>query len=161
MISSFYLIPFMDMGVKLQALDDGGIKSIFGSVHFIQPGGSSLLSRGQYNLETMRSETIKRSNNEEFKKNQYLANVNESSPAVISINMQVAATAVNEFLARLHPYRNIPNEEIDVIRILFGDCTSYGEAAAEPCPFFKRYVGKGDIEPLLDNPELSHVTKAA
>ena len=69
--------------------------------------------------------------------------------------MQVAAVAVNEFLARLHPYRNIPNEEIDIVRINFNDCSTYHESFATPCDFFKQYVGKGDIEPLLNNPELS------
>ena len=161
MISSFYLLPLIDMGVKLKAEANGGITNVFGSVHFVQPGGSSLLSRGQYDLERMRGEAIRRANKEEVEKNQYLASVNESSPAVISINMQVAATAVNEFLARIHPYRNIDNSEVDIMRIMFGDCTSYCEIASVPCEFFARYVGKGDIDPLLNNPELSYVTKAA
>jgi len=160
LISSHYIIPLLDLGVKLDADGMGGINGIFGSVHYIQPGGSSLLSRGQYNLESLRAEAIKRSNKEEYARNQYLANVNESSPAVISINMQVAATAVNEFLARIHPYRNINNSDIDIIRIMFGDCTSYGESFGQPCPFFSKLTGKGDINPLLNNPELSYVTKA-
>lgn len=155
MISSFYVIPLIDMGVKLDADGKGGINSIFGSVHFIQPTGSSLLSRQQYNLEALRAESIKRSNKEEFERNQYLANVNESSPAVISINMQVAATAINEFLARIHPYRNISNIDIDVVRIMFTDCTSYPEQSSEPCSYFSKLTGIGDVEPLLNNPELS------
>src|ERR1035437_2786223 len=128
MISTFYLIPLIDMGVKLVAEQAGGIKSIYGSIHFIQPGGSSLYSRGQYDLERVRSEAIRRSNSEEAARNQYLVNVNETSPAVISINMQVAATAVNEFLARLHPYRNVDNKDIDIVRIMFGECATYGES---------------------------------
>jgi hypothetical protein len=161
MISTFYLIPLIDMGVKLVAEQDGGIKSIYGSIHFIQPGGSSLYSRGQYDLERVRSEAIRRSNSEEAARNQYLVNVNETSPAVISINMQVAATAVNEFLARLHPYRNVDNKDIDIVRIMFGECATYGESQPDPCLFFCKYIGKGDIEPLLNNPELSHVKKVA
>jgi hypothetical protein len=155
MISSCYIIPFIDMGVKLDADGKGGINGIFGSVHFIQPGGSSLLSRQQYNLETLRSEGIKRSNKEEFERNQYLANVNESSPAVISINMQVAATAVNELLSRIHPYRNINNADVDVVRIMFTDCMTYPESSNDPCPYFSKFTGIGDVEPLLNNPELS------
>lgn len=155
MISSFYVIPLIDMGVRLDADGKGGINSIFGSVHFIQPTGSSLLSRQQYSLDALRAESIKRSNKEEFEKNKYLVNVNESSPAVISINMQVAATAINEFLARIHPYRNISNKNIDVVRIMFTDCTSYSEQCDEPCPYFSKLTGIGDVEPLLNNPELS------
>ena len=155
LISSYYLIPLIDMGVKLDADGKGGINGIYGTVHFIQPGGSSLLSRGQYNLDRLRAEGIKRTNKEEFERNQYLANVNESSPAVISINMQVAATAVNEFLARIHPYRTVYNSEIDAVKIMYGECLTYPESLSEPCPFFAKFIGKGDIKPLLNTPELS------
>jgi hypothetical protein len=161
MISSFYVLPLMDMGVKLNADGKGGIKNIFGTVHYIQPGGSSLLSREQYNIERLRAETIKRTDKAEYERNQYLAEVNESNPAVISINMQVAATAGMDFLARIHPFRNVPNTDIDAIRIDFADAVSYPDSFPEPCPFFLKFVGKGDIEPLLNNTELSHVTKAA
>jgi len=155
LIATYYLIPFFDMGVLLQADGQGGINGIYGSVHYLRPGGSSLLSRGQYNLETLRAEAIKRIDREEYERNQYLAAVNESSPAVISINMQVAATAVNEFLARVHPYRNISNADIDAVRIMYSDCTTYPESLPVPCPFFTKFIGWGDIEPLLNNPELS------
>lgn len=161
LISSYYIVPLFDMGVKLDADGKGGINGIFGSVHYIQPGGSSLLSRGQYDLEKLRSAGVKRVNKEEFERNQYLVEVEESSPAVITINMQVAATAVNEFLARIHPYRNVENSQIDVVSILFGDCVMYGETCDKPCSYFVKLVGKGDIEPLLNNPELSYVEKAA
>jgi hypothetical protein len=161
LISSYYILPFIDMGVKLDADGQGGINNIFGTVHFVQPGGSSLLSRGQYNLDKLAAEGIKRTNEEEYARNQYLANVNESHPAVISINMQVAAIAVNELLARIHPYRNISNADIDMVKVFFTDATSYPEASAAPCPYFSKLTGKGDIEPLLNNPELSDVTAAA
>lgn len=155
LISTFYNIVLIDMAVKLQAAAGGGIASIHGSVHVIQPGASSLLSRGQYDLQLVKSEGIRRRNEEEAKRNQYLAAVTESSPAVISINMQVAATAVNELLARIHPYRNIPNSDIDAVRIMFNDAVSYTESNPEPCPYFSKLTGRGDIEPLLNNPELS------
>lgn len=155
LISSFYNMLLIDMGVKLDADREGGIRNIHGCVHIVQPGGSSLLSRGQYTMDAVRSESIRRTNAEEVKRNQYLAAVNESSPAVISINMQVAATAVNEFLARLHPYRNISNKDIDAIKVMFNDAVCYPEALPEACPFFEKMVGKGDVEPLLNNPELS------
>ncbi len=164
LISSFYLIPLFDLGVRLEADGNGGINGIFGSVHYIQPGGSSLLSRGQYNLEQLEAESLKRVNQcvyQELAKNKYLINVNESRPAVISINMQVAATAINDFLGHIHPYRNINNEEIDVTRIIFHEWTLFHEKSDEPCPFFNKFLGKGDVEPLLNNPGMSHGKKAA
>lgn len=160
LISSFYVLPLIDMGVKLNADGQGGINNIFGQVHFVQPGGSSLLNRHQYGLDRLLSESIKRVDGEEHARNQYLASVSESSPAVISINMQVSATAVNDFLARIHPFRNMPNSEVDIVKIDYTDCVSYSEQMKEPCPFFSKWIGKGDIEPLLNSPELSrHVEK--
>jgi hypothetical protein len=159
LISEFYLIPYFDLGVRLEADGKGGIENIFGTVHYIQPGGSSLLSRGQYNLQQLQAESIKRVNNsafEELAKNKYLINVNESSPAVISINMQVASVAVNDLLGRIHPYRNSTNEEIDATRILFHEWTMFSEMFEETCGYFSKMTGKGDIEPLLNTPELSH-----
>ena len=164
LISSFYLIPYFDLGVRLEADGNGGINSIFGTVHYIQPGGSSLLSRGQYSMEQLKAESLKRVNPsayEELNANKYLINVNESSPAVISVNMQVAATAINDFLGRLHAYRNIPNTEIDATRILLHEWAVFHESLKTPCPFFAKMTGRGDIDPLLNNSSVSHEKKAA
>ncbi len=162
LISEFYILPYFDLGVRLESDGKGGIDSIFGTVHYIQPGGSSLLSRGQYSLEQLQAESIKRVNRtafEELAQNKYLINVNEPSPAVISINMQVAAVAVNDFLARIHPYRNYANAEIDATRILFHEWTMFSETFDEVCSYFSKMTGKGDIDPLLNTPELSNDNK--
>jgi hypothetical protein len=159
LISSFYLLPLFDLGVKLDADGKGGIENISGSVHYIQPGGSSLLSRKQYSLQALEAEGIKRTNPEEYAercRNGYLKEVNEPSPAVISINMQVAATAVNDFLNRIHPFRNVSNEEVSVIRILFNELSMFTEYNEIPCPFFNKYTGRGDIEPLINLPEIKN-----
>jgi hypothetical protein len=157
LISEHYLIPLFDLGVKIQADGQGGINGIFGSVHYIQPGRSSLLSRGQYTVDQLKAEAIKRTNREEYDRNRYLAVVEEYSPAVITFNMQVAATALNEFLARIHPFRNISNADVDTVRIMFSDSAHYYETARTSCPYFSRLTGKGDVEPLLNNPDLSYV----
>jgi len=162
LISEFYVLPYFDLGVRLESDGKGGIDGIYGTVHYIQPGGSSLMSRGQYNLQELQSESIKRINNsvfDELAKNKYLINVNEPSPAVISINMQVASIAVNDFLARIHPYRNYLNDEIDATRVLFHEWTMFSETFDKECNYFTNMTGKGDIVPLLNTPELSHEKK--
>jgi hypothetical protein len=161
LIASYYLVPLFDMGVKMIADGEGGIDGIYGTVHYIQPLHSSLWSRGQYDIERAVAESVKRTDQQEYERNRYLAKVGESSPAVISINMQVAATAVNDFLARIHPYRNIKNSEIDAIRVMFSDCIMFYETYPDACPFFGNLAGKGDIEPLLNNIELSKNEKAS
>lgn len=154
LISSYYIIPLFDMGIKLIADGQGGIDGIYGSVHYVQPLGSSLLSRQQYDLAQLQAESQRRIDKDEYERNRYLARVNESSPAVISINMQAAATAVNEFLARIHAFRNINNRDVDVIRIMYSDCATYYETFKDSCPYFSRFTGMGDMDPLLNNIEL-------
>jgi ThiF family/Prokaryotic homologs of the JAB domain len=164
LISTFYLTPLFDLGVRLDADGEGGIDNIFGSVHYVQSGGSSLLSRKQYSIEKLVAEGIKRTNLDEYEnreRNGYLSKVNESSPAVISINMQVASTAINDFLNRIHPFRNVDNESVSFIRIIFGELYMEYQFDETPCQFFNKYIGLGDIEPLLNLSELSDVSKAA
>jgi ThiF family len=164
LISSFYLIPMFDLGIRLDADGEGGIDNIFGTIHYIQPGGSSLLSRKQYSTEKLNAEGIKRTNPEEYEnreRNGYLTKANESSPAVISINMQLASTAINDFLSRIHPFRNVDNESVSFIRIIFGELYMEYQFDETPCPFFSKFIGLGDIEPLLNLSELSNVSKAA
>jgi len=160
LISAYYIIPLIDIGVKFDVDGQGGIDGIFGSVHYIKPLGSSLMSREQYNLEKVVSEEVKRRNKEEFDRNQYLAEAGESSPAVISINIQMSAIAVNELLARIHPYRTIANEEIDVIKSNFADAITFHDSLPDPCLYFSKRVGRGSVHPILDRLEFSINEKA-
>lgn len=149
LIASHYLLPYFDTGVSLESDGSGGISGIHGSVHYIKPGGSSLLSRKAYSMEEVRSDSFKRIDPEGHRGNEYFVNNDATVPAVISITTQIAATAVNDMLARLHPYRLIDNKDIDTIRTSFCDVISFPEAHPIPCTYFERFVGKGDTKHLI------------
>jgi hypothetical protein len=113
-LAAFYTLPYIDVGVRLDADGKGGIAAITGAVHYLQPGKSSLFSRGVYNMDRVAAEEMRRTDPEMYRrqvKEGYLRGVQEDRPAVISVNMFFAAVAVNDFLARLHPYRNQSNGE--------------------------------------------------
>jgi hypothetical protein len=76
-------------------------------------------------------------------------------PAVISINMRAASLALDDFLARIHPYRLDPNSEVatQTVSLTQGEYIRIPEG--QPCPMFAARVGRGDSTPLLDMPELS------
>ena len=161
-IASFYCIPYFDIGVKLSADGKGGIDHIAGTVHYLQPDGSSLLSRGLYNMEQVRAEAIKRSNPAAYKdllEEKYISGVNEGAPAVVSVNMFYSSLAVLEFLARLHPYRLDNNREFAVNCMSLTQGEFYQEADGEPCGVNTKYVGRGDLEPLLNMPVFSETLK--
>lgn len=161
-LAVFYSLPYFDVGVKLVADGQGGIEQICGTVHYLQPDGSSLLSRGLYTIEQMRAAALKRTNPAAYRdqlKEKYIVGVQEDRPAVISVNMQLASTAVNEFLARLHNYRDDGNGPFAVNRVSLTQAQTYYEPDGEPCRALARHTGRGDVSPLLELPELSGNTE--
>ncbi|MFD2582655.1 ThiF family adenylyltransferase [Pedobacter vanadiisoli] len=159
-ISTMYLVPYIDMGVKLVTDKKGGIDEISASVHYLQPGKSSLLSRGVYTLKELAAEGLKRTNPEmydEQRKNGYVVDVNVESPAVIPINMQTASLAVLEFLARLHPYRYDPNARFAQTNISISDWEIWHEVEGPDDPYLKKLVGRGNMKPMLNSPNLNEL----
>jgi hypothetical protein len=163
-LATFYSLPYFDLGVKLEADGRGGVDQVCGTVHYLKPGGSSLLSRRVYTLEQVRAAGLSRTDPATFRKQVkegYIKGVAEDRPAVIQLNSLIASFAVNELLARLHPYRLDPNGEFAVHRISLSHGIYEHEGDGEPCPLMYPHVGRGDIEPLLDWPELSVSSEAA
>jgi len=152
-IATFYTLPLFDVGVLLRADGQGSVETVCGSVHYLLPGGSSLLSRGVYDPETLRAETVRRTNPaqyEELRKEGYIRGVPTDSPAVISINGFVASAAVNEFLARIHQFRLELNtgqrwQLFDLV-----NCSWTHPPDGSPCPLLGNRAGRGDLVPFLD-----------
>ena len=156
-ISTFFVIPYFDMGVKLISDGKGGISHIVGTIHYLQPGGSSLLTRNVYTAEELRSSLNKKTDSEyyeEQKKLKYISDVEVESPAVISINMQASSMAINEFLARLHGFREEDISEFAIVRFDVVNGYFQNEGDGEPDRYLKKYVGRGsNISPFLNMPE--------
>jgi hypothetical protein len=157
-IAAFYLIPYFDLGVHLAADGEGGISEASGVVHYLQPGGSSLLSRRAYTMEQVQAEGLNRTDPISYKeqlKAGYIEGANERSPAVASLNSTIAGIAVNEFLARLHAFRSYASNESEIIRYNFMESMLLTEMSPESCAILTRHVGRGDVEPPLGWPSLS------
>ena len=156
-LSTFYLVPLIDMGVKLEADDHGGIRQINGAIHYIQPGGSSLMSRGVYTMKGLEAAGLMRQDPQEYKRRsqeKYIVNLSIESPAVISVNMQVSSYAINEFLDRLHSFKGtVPNERA-IIWLSISEDMVFTEGDGEPDTYLIKKVGKGDVKPFLEMLEL-------
>ncbi len=159
LLATFYVLPFIDVGVALDADDAGAITQVCGYVHYLQPGASSLVSRGAISMDDVRAEGLKRQNPafyEDQRRAGYIRNVEEERPAVISVNTVVAGLAVNELLARLHGFRDEPNRDYATIGVSISQLLFYPEPeSAVPCRLMAKHVGRGDVIPLLDQAELS------
>jgi len=157
-VATFYCIPYFDVGIRLEADGCGGISQICGSVNYLQPGGSSLLSRKVIIPEDIASEGLRRTDPAAYAEQviaRYIKGVQEDRPAVVSVNMHYASLAVNEFLARLHPFRDDGNDGFAWFGSSLTQARFIQAADGEPCPSLSRHVGRGDTMPPLDMPALS------
>jgi len=155
-IATFYLIPFLDIGIKLTSDGKGGIDQIMGTIHYLQPGGSTLLSRGVYTPEELRAAAIFRKDPNHYRQQQklgYITDVRVESPAVVSINTQLASMAVNELLARIHLFRYDGNDRFAITRISFTDAYTQYEKDDFSDHYLKKFIGRGDMQPFLNMPE--------
>lgn len=151
----FYSIPYFDLGVRLDADGQGGVSYVCGSVHYLQPDGSSLIGRAMISMDDVEAEGLARRNPGEYERRRregYIRNVHVERPAVITINMQIAAMAANEFIARLHPYRRIDNAECAIRTFDFRENDHICEPDPAPCSMLAPYAGRGDARLFLDDP---------
>jgi hypothetical protein len=157
-LAAFYALPYFDVGVGLESDGLGGIREACGAVHYIRPDGSTLQDRNVYTPAQLRAAGLRRTDPKAYRdqlRAGYIHGVQEERPAVISINLQMAAAAVNEFLARLHPYRLDDNADSAIVRTSFVQAMEYREGEQTASGMFAPHIGKGDVRPLLLMPELS------
>ncbi len=161
-LASTYCIPYFDIGVGLKADGNGGISHVSGAINYLQPDGSSLLSRGAFSLDDVQADALRRANPDEYADrvaSGYIAGADVARPAVITVNMIFSGLGVFEFLNRLHQMRDDPNAGFAMQRISLSHSFSdvYGDGPR--CMVVSRYLGQGDLQPLLGMPELSEAAE--
>ena len=154
-LASAHLIPYFDVGVYLEADGQGGIQAADAVSHYVHPEGAGLLARGAYTMEQVAAENARRHDPAHYRRQRvagYLAAVGEEQPAVMSVNMQAACMAFNDFLARIHAYRFDANRDFATQRFRFvHGCYENGPGDACPHPLLKPHVGLGDRSVLVRN----------
>jgi hypothetical protein len=155
-IATFHTMPYFDLGVRIDGDGKGGVEYVGGLVHYLQPGLSTLQSRGAIDGERLRAEWLALSDPESLERLRgegYLKGFADQRPAVMPLNMQIAGTAVMDFLARLHGFRIVPDSDYATQ----GMSTSHGVQFNEPergrGPLAAD-VGRGTASPLLGLPAL-------
>jgi hypothetical protein len=157
-LAAYYVLPYFDVGVKLEADGQGSVSEACGAVHYVRPDGSTLHDRNVYTMAQLKPAGLRRTDPKAYREQVrvgYIHGVAEDRPAVISINMQMASLAVNEFLARLHPYRYDQNADSAIVKTSFIQGATYRESEGQSSGYFSAHIGKADVRPLLAMPELS------
>lgn len=161
-ISTYYNIPYFDIGVRLDASqrdgETGQIREVCGTVNYIQSGLSSLMSRGLFTMKDVAAAGLRRNDktaHTQQTKDGYISGVEASRPAVISVNMFASSLAVNEFLARLHPFREEPNSSYAAVTFSLSSMEFFYDEDEGKCEILSSKVGFGDVTPLLGLMELA------
>ncbi len=162
-MARYYVLPYIDVGVKLEALEDSTINQVAGSVHYCQPDGLDLMDRGVFSAGMLEAEELLRTNPEEYKarlQHGYIRGVQVERPAVVSVNMCFASLAVMELLARIHPFRMDDNEDIATFQLSLSHCQIETEPDDLAPDRQRATVGLGNVDPPLDMPSLAAVAPA-
>lgn len=158
-VATFYCQPYIDMGIVVNPDGKGGVRSINGHVHYLIPGELGLAEFGVYQSAQLQAEDLRKRDPEVYAdqlEQGYLPGIPEESPAVVSLNGLIASQAVNELLFRLHPCRADSNSAYRAIGVAITEMANVAlkPLIAEPNIYLRRNVGRGDCQPLLDNPAL-------
>ena len=157
-LATYYTLPYFDIGVRLQAVPNGQFREVCGTVNYLRPGRSSLLSRGLFTLNDVAAAGLRRNDPDAHRqqvKDGYVRGASVQRPAVISVNMFAASLAVNEFLARLHPFREEPNATWAAVEFSLASMELFRDPDEGICEIMAGKVGRGDVTPLLDMLELA------
>jgi molybdopterin/thiamine biosynthesis adenylyltransferase len=165
-ISTYYLLPYIDIGISLDADGQGGVNNISGKVAYFQPGRSDHITRRSVLPSTLEAEALKRSSPQTYQDRLdegYIKGVIENSPSIIPVNTYASSLAVMEFLARVHDYRNEPNRNFaEQVFCLVNNFYEIKNESSFPVPVgVHKHLGRGNKALLLDMPEFSENERVA
>jgi len=165
-LATYYTLPYFDIGVRLDTVRDGSrkgdIREVCGTINYLQPGRSSLMSRRLFTMKQVAAAGLRRNDpaaHAQQVREGYIAGVEEHRPAVISVNMLAASLAVNEFLGRLHPFREEPNSNYASVIFSLSSMELITEREEGRCEILSKSVGAGDRTPLIGQIELTERRK--
>lgn len=161
LMSQSFMQPLFDVGVVIPTrVDQAGRPSILdinGRVDYVHPGGTTLADREVYTPASLRAEELAKRDPDAYAaqvKEGYMPGTVEEAPSVISVNMLAASTCVQEFVARLYPYRLSGNHGFARTVFSLADL-EYEYFPDSAFPLQERpHLAAGLVEPLLGLPSL-------
>lgn len=100
-LSTYYLIPVIDVGVLLSSSADGMLTGIDGRITTMTPGSACLVCRDRIDLARAAAELKTPEERKRLADEGYAPALGGTEPAVVAYTTAVAAAAVNELLDRM------------------------------------------------------------
>ena len=154
-LSVYYLLPYLDVGVRLEADGEGGVQHIAGGVQYVHADSPTLMERGLYSAKDLADAGLRRTDPSAFSDQLgrgYIRGAPAARPAVASVNAFYASLAVNELLERIHGFRD---ESPAGVMVSLSQLRFVTIDDSGPSPGLARRAGRGDVVPMLGLPFLS------
>lgn len=151
-LSSYFLMPVIDVGVVLSSGRGGAISGIDGRVTVLHPGAACLVCRQRIDLQRASAELMSAEEHASLVREGYAPALPGVEPAVGSYTTLVASLAVAELLERLVHYGDSPTPSELLVRIHDREMST-NECAPAPghyCDPAAGLLGWGLTEPFLD-----------
>ena len=151
-LSSYYLIPVIDIGVLLSSDTRDRLTGIDGRVTVLSPGSACLLCRGRIDVARAAAEMRTPEERNRLAEEGYAPALGAVEPAVVTFTTVVAAIAVSELLERLIGYGH-PIRPSEILLRLHDREISTNVATPKPghyCDPEQGKLGRGDTTPFLE-----------
>lgn len=151
-LSSYYLIPVIDVGILLSSDAGEILTGIDGRITTLLPGSACLLCRGRVDLARAAAEMKTPEERVRLADEGYAPALVEVEPAVVAFTTMVASFAVSELLERLIGYGDSPRPSEVLLRI-HDRAISTNEASPRRghyCHPDGGKLGLGDADPFLE-----------
>ncbi len=150
-LSTYFLLPVIDVGVLLSSYDSGILKGIDGRVTTMTPGAACLVCRNRVDVARASAELKTPAERRRLADEGYAPALGQVEPAVVAFTTAVAAAAVNELLDRLIGY-GPPDHPSETLLRLHERETSTNRAEPREHHYCHKGQGKwaaGNEEPFL------------
>ena len=151
-LSSYYLVPVIDIGILLSSDAAETLTGIDGRITTLSPGSACLLCRGRVDIARAAAEMKMPEERVRLADEGYAPALVEVEPAVVAFTTMVASFAVSELLERLIGYGDSPRPSEVLLRI-HDRAVSTNEAyprLGHYCHPDAGKLGLGDAEPFLE-----------
>ncbi|HEV2317523.1 MAG TPA: ThiF family adenylyltransferase [Thermoplasmata archaeon] len=149
-----YFVPMIDVGTRIVAAE-GRITGAAGRVSMVGPSLPCLWCAYHLDAAGIRAETMGSQEREKLTREGYIQGVDETAPAVISLNSTVASLSVTMLLGTLTPFGRVPQDSPEQIYdALDGTVFRVSPVANPSCHVCgsKGVLGLGDLEEVTTFP---------
>lgn len=151
-LSTYYMVPVIDIGVLISSSASGELSGIDGRITVLSPGNACLVCRNRIDMARASAEMQTPKERKRLADEGYAPALGELEPAVVTYTTMVAAAAVNELLERLVGYGHSMRPSELLLRVHDREVSTnvLRPLARHYCHFDEKKWGAGDTIPFLE-----------